>query len=57
VRRQRPGVSKIVLAKALQYGVANHAQIFELYPQEWLAKDAAHEAALRAGSLVLGAHG
>jgi hypothetical protein len=52
----QPGVSSIVLGKALQYGIANHAQIFELYPQEWLARDAAHRSALRAASLVLGAH-
>jgi hypothetical protein len=61
----QPGVSSIVLGNALQYGMDNNAQIFELYPQEWMAADvsgfttasdqAAHAAALHEASLVLGA--
>ncbi len=61
-----PGVSPIDLGKALQYGLDNNTQIFELYPQEWMAADVAgfttapdqlaHQAALHATSLVLGAH-
>ncbi len=61
-----PGESSIDLGKVLQYGLDNDTQIFELYPQEWLAADVAgfttapdrlaHQAALRDTSLVLGAH-
>jgi len=61
-----PGVSSIDLGKALQYGMDNNAQLFELYPQEFLAADvdgfttpddqAAHKTALTSASLVLGAH-
>lgn len=61
----QPGVSSIVLGNALQYGLDNNTQIFELYPQEWLAADvpgfttasdqAAHAAALHDTALVLGA--
>jgi len=62
----QPGVSPIDLGKALEYGLDNNTQIFELYPQEWLAADvagfttaadqAAHKAALTQASVVLGAH-
>ncbi len=62
----QPGVSPIDLGKALEYGLDNNTQIFELYPQEWMAADvtgfttaadqAAHKAALTQASVVLGAH-
>lgn len=56
------------LPKLLPYAIYNHAQIFELYPQEWLTADdpafptyAAHHAAWRAAlehaSAVLGRSG
>lgn len=61
----QPGVSSIVLGNALLYGMDNNAQIFELYPQEWMAADVpgfttasdqtAHAAALHDASLILGA--
>jgi hypothetical protein len=60
------GESPIDLGKALQYGMDNNAQIFELYPQEWLAANVAgfttptdqtaHQQALNDASLVLGGH-
>jgi hypothetical protein len=55
------------IAKLLQYALANHIQILELYPEEWLqassptspgfvaAKQAEYQAALQAAALVLGA--
>jgi len=62
----QPGESPIDLGKALEYGLDNNTQIFELYPQEWMAADvagfttpsdqAAHKAALAQASVVLGAH-
>lgn len=62
----QPGVSPVDLGKVLQYGLDNNTQIFELYPQEWMAADvagfttapdqAAHKAALNQASIVLGAH-
>ncbi|HEX5275460.1 MAG TPA: hypothetical protein VFW34_09325 [Candidatus Rubrimentiphilum sp.] len=42
------------ISKLLQYAIANKAQILELYPQEWLARDAEHKSALRAAAQVLG---
>ncbi|HEY5258693.1 MAG TPA: hypothetical protein VIJ12_10000 [Candidatus Baltobacteraceae bacterium] len=60
-----PGVSPIDLGKALEYGLDNNTQIFELYPQEWMAADVdgfvsaadqtAHQQALHDASLVVGA--
>ncbi|MFO1312333.1 MAG: hypothetical protein U1F41_09745 [Burkholderiales bacterium] len=55
------------IGKLLQYAIANHIQILELYPEEWLqassptspgfapAKQAEYQAALRAAAQVLGA--
>ena len=55
------------IGKLLQYGLANHIQIFELYPEEWLqansptwpgfdpTKQAAYQAALQAASQIVGA--
>ena len=55
------------IAKVLQYGLANHIQIFELYPEEWLmansptwsgfdaTKQAEYQSALKAASQVVGA--
>ena len=60
-------VATIDITKLLQYALANHIQIFELYPEEWLQADsptspdfvaanqATYRAALDAASLVLGA--
>jgi Repeat of unknown function (DUF5648) len=60
-------VATMDIAKLLQYALANHIQIFELYPEEWLQADsptspgfvaanqAAYKAALEAASLMLGA--
>ena len=42
------------ISNLLQYAIANHAQILELYPQEWAVPDAKHKAALRAAAQVLG---
>lgn len=60
---------KLVIGNLLQYAIANHAQILELYPQQWIAADAPaqipglskaesaqNRAALDAASRVLGAH-
>lgn len=55
------------IAKLLQYALANHIQILELYPEEWLqasspgspgfvpARQAEYQQALQAAALVLGA--
>ncbi len=45
---------QIDISNLLQYAIANKAQILELYPQEWLARDAKHKSALRAAAQVLG---
>lgn len=60
---------KLVIGKLLQYAIANHAQILEMYPQQWVAADAPaqipglskaesaqNRAALDAAARVLGAH-
>ena len=61
----QPGESSIYLPNALVYGLDNNTQIFELYPQEWLAANVAgftdpadqtaDQAALHNSSLMLGA--
>ncbi len=60
-------VATMEIGTLLQYALANHIQIFELYPQEWLQADsptspgfvagdqARYRAALQAASQVLGA--
>jgi hypothetical protein len=42
------------ISNLLPYAIANKAQILELYPQEWLARDAKHKSALRAAAQILG---
>ena len=55
------------ITKLLEYGLANHIQIFELYPEEWLSADsptwpsfvkanqAKYQAALQVTAQALGA--
>ena len=62
-----PGGYDITIAHIFQYGMVNNAQIFEIYPQDWVFKDdpaeypsftaatqAEYNAAFSATSLVLG---
>jgi hypothetical protein len=62
-----PGGYDITIAHIFQYGMINNAQIFEIYPQDWVFKDdpaeypsftaatqAQYQAAFSATSLVLG---
>lgn len=62
-----PGPHDLTIAHLFQYGLANHAQIFEIYPQDWVFKDdpakypsfsaatqADYNAAFAATSLILG---
>jgi hypothetical protein len=62
-----PGMYSITIAHIFQYGLDNNAQIFEIYPQDWVFKDdpseypnftaatqADYNAAFAATSLVLG---
>ena len=62
-----PGGYDVTIAHLFQYGLLNNAQIFEIYPQDWVFKDdpaeyptftaatqAEYSAAFSATSLVLG---
>jgi hypothetical protein len=45
---------KLDISNLLPYAIANKAQILELYPQEWVARDAKHKSALRSAASILG---